>query len=306
MKKFILIASFTALGFAAADAQTTPNPKTPGSFISKNGHEVLPQEGEWALGFSASSFLGYAGNLLNGNTANTAPAFGNANAPTINTLGNLNGIAVLGKYMKRADLAYRVRFQANAYTNTRNNYVSKSTLTPNPLLPEYVEDKQTINNSAFLLGFGLEKRRGSSRLQGVYGGEIILGFVTEGRTYEYGNDMDVNFNSPVSTTNFVTGTSAATSTRAVEENLGAQFFAGARGYVGAEYFFAPKMSIGAEVGYTLGFQTNATQTLVNETYDSGNLSAVNVETKRYGNSGLNSFGIGLDNLNAGLNLFVYF
>lgn len=305
MKKLILIVTFTAIGFAQANAQEKPA-KTTGSFISKNGHEVLPQAGEWAIGFSASSFLNYTGNLLNGNAANSAPAFTNANGPVINTLGNINGIAVMGKYMKRADLAYRMRFQANAYTNSRYNYVAKNSLVPNPLLPEYVEDKQTINNSAFLVGLGIEKRRGSSRLQGVYGGEIILGFVTEGRNYTYGNDMDVNFNAPVSTTNFVTGASAATSTRAIEEDLGYQFFAGARGYIGAEYFFAPKMSIGAEVGYTLGFQTNASQSFVNETYDSGNLTAVNVETKRYANSGINSFGIGLDNLNAGLNLFVYF
>ena len=305
MKKLILIAAFAAAGFMQANAQEKPA-KAAGSFISKNGHEVLPQAGEWALGFSASSFLGYTGNLLNGNTANAAPAFNNASAPTINTLGNLNGIAVMAKYMKRADLAYRVRFQANAYTNSRYNYVAKNNLVPNPLLPEYVEDKQTINNSAFLIGLGVEKRRGTSRLQGVYGAEIILGFVTEGRNYTYGNDMDVNFNAPVSTTNFVSGTSAAVSSRVLSEDLGYQFFAGARGYIGAEYFFAPKMSLGAEVGYTLGFQTNASQSFVNETYDSGNLTAVNVETKRYGNSGLNSFGIGLDNLNAGLNLFVYF
>lgn len=303
MKKLILAVAVTGV-FLHAQAQEKT--QTSGSFISKNGHEVLPQAGEWAIGFSATSFLSYTGNLFNGNVGNSAPTFNNANGPVINTLGNLNGIAVLGKYMKSTSLAYRLRFQANAYTNSRYNYVTKNSLTPDPLRPEFAEDKQTINNSAFLLGAGMEKRRGSGRVQGIYGAEIILGFVSENRDYTYGNDMDINFNAPVSTTNFSTGASAASSSRVVEEDLGFQFFGGVRGYIGAEYFFAPKMSLGAEVGYTLGVQTNSTQSFVNETYDSGNLSTAKVETKSHRSSGLNSFGIGLDNLNAGLNLFLYF
>lgn len=305
MKKLILIASFAVAGLVQVNAQEKP--KTTGSFISKNGHEVLPQAGEWAIGFSASSFLNYTGNLLNGTTNNSAAVFSNANTPTISTLGNLGGISAMGKYMKRADLAYRVRFQASATSNSRYNYVEKNNLVPNPLLPEYAEDKQTAYNNAFLLGLGMEKRRGTSRLQGVYGAELILGFVNDRNEYTYGNDMDVNFNNPWSTTNFVAGTSAQISSRVIEEDLGYQFFAGARGYIGAEYFFAPKMSIGAEVGYTLGFQTNGEVSIVSEQYDSGNLTAVNVESlKRYKNGGLTSFGVGLDNFNAGLNLFVYF
>ena len=125
----------------------------------------------------------------------------------------------------------------------------------------------------------------------------------------YGNAMDADFNAPQST-NFNTGGgvggSFAASNRVIERDLGASFFMGARGFVGVEYFIAPKISLGAEVGYTLGFQLNGQQRFVNETFDGGNNQAVNVESKTYRNQGLRSFGMGLDNVNAGLNLFFYF
>ncbi|MBW7844151.1 MAG: hypothetical protein H3C45_00600 [Bacteroidia bacterium] len=308
MKKLVLILSIACVAFNQVNAQqaTESSTNSTTSFISKNGHQVLPQAGDWSIGFSASSFLGYAGNLLNGNTANNAGVFANANAPAVSTLGNIGGIAFVGKYMADANTAYRVRFQANSYLNKRQNYVLENNLTPNPLLPTYVKDEESAQTNAFLIGAGLEKRRGQARLQGVYGAELIIGVLSENYSYTYGNAMDLNFNTPLSTTNFSGGFSSNVSSRVLSRNNGAQFFAGARGYIGAEYFFAPKMSIGAEIGYTLGFQTNGDQSVVSETYDSGNLKTVQVESKTFRNSGLRSFGIGLDNVNAGLNLFLYF
>lgn len=277
------------------------------SFLSKNGHEVLPQAGEWSLGLSATSFLQYAGNVFNGATAtNGAPAVNNANGA--NTLfGNIGGVAVVGKYMKDAKTAYRARFQAN-YTSTVNRgYSLKSNLTPNVLLPEFVEDKQTLNTSAFLFAAGLEKRRGSNRLQGIYGAEAILGLTTQSSSYTYGNSIDLNFNNPASTGfgTLLGGTGIAGS-RPTEEQIGSRFFAGLRGFVGVEYFVAPKISLGAEVGYSVGFQTTGTSRRVDELYDSGSLKVVNVERKNYGSAQLRSWGVGLDNVNAGINMFFYF
>lgn len=304
MKKHFIQAAFL-LSFSSLMAQTET------SFKSKNGHEVLPKAGEWSLGLSATPFLQYAGNLFSGSTStNAAPAANNANAPFIQQLGNnLGGVAVVGKYMKTANFAYRVRFQANVYSNTYNNFVTANSLTPNPLLPEFAEDKQVVNTNAFLLGAGFEKRRGTGRLQGIYGAELIVGFNSSKESMTYGNAMDADFNAPQST-NFNTGGgvggSFAASNRVIERDLGASFFMGARGFVGVEYFIAPKISLGAEVGYTLGFQLNGQQRFVNETFDGGNNQAVNVESKTYRNQGLRSFGMGLDNVNAGLNLFFYF
>jgi hypothetical protein len=301
-KRIILIIAAAASLGGSLHAQTVT------SFKSKNGHEVLPQEGDWALGISATTFLGYAGNLLNGNTANASPAINNANGATANAIGNIGGVALYGKYMVSPDMAYRVRFQANANSVTMRNYVLESNVTPDPLAPEFVQDKQVRNTSAFLIGGGIEKRRGAGRLQGVYGGEVILGFQSESREITYGNEMNETFTAPLST-NFnatsIGGTSAA-GTRLVKESIGSQFFAGARGFIGAEYFFAPKMSIGAEIGYTLGFQTNGKGESTVETFDTQSFASKKITTKTLRNNGLSSFGIGLDNINAGINLMLYF
>jgi hypothetical protein len=277
------------------------------SFKSKNGHEVLPQAGEWSIGVSASSFLQYFGNSLN-NTANqVAPSISYANGPSNQIFGNLGGVSFTGKYMASATMAYRVRFQANYTQTTNRGYSLKNTIIPNPLLPEFVEDKQTLNQSAILLGGGIEKRRGSSRLQGIYGAEVLLGFQSQEAAYNYGNAMDLNFNNPATTAfgNLLGGTGLANA-RPVEESIANRFFAGARGFIGVEYFIAPKISLGAEIGYTIGFQTFGRAIRVDETFDNSALKSVNVERKNYGSSQLYNWGLSLDNTNAGINLNFYF
>lgn len=280
------------------------------SFKSKNGHEVLPQKGNWALGVSATSFLQYVGNMASGaTTTNNAPVFNNGNGPSIlNGQHNLGGASVFGKYMLTGKTAVRVRFLANAYNETRREYVAKNSLITNPLSPEFAEDEYTRGVSNFAVGAGLEKRRGNHRLQGVYGAELFLGFLSETRSVSYGNEMNADFTSPNSTNFFgnINNLGGVNYSRTTDSDLGNTFYAGARGYVGVEYFVAPRISIGAEVGYSLAFAMNGEASRTDETFDPGSLSAVKVETKLKRNANLTTFGMGLDNVNAGLNLFLYF
>ncbi|MES2702861.1 MAG: hypothetical protein V4649_09495 [Bacteroidota bacterium] len=311
MKK--IYALFIGLAAAAPSfAQTTDAPvasdKAPVcySFKSVNGHEVLPQQGDWALGVSATSFLGYIGDLMNGSTNNNAPTFNSANTPDAFGIGRLSGMAVMGKYMKRSDLAYRVRFQLNAGNVAYRNLVAKSLSSPDPLNPEYAEDKVSTTSYAVLLGGGIEKRRGSGRLQGIYGAEALLGVAGSSRSYTYGNDFTTAFTTPVSTTDFNAGTSAGATSRVLESSAGTMFLFGVRGFVGVEYFVAPKISLGGELGYTLGFSTYGENSVTTETWNPLTSSAVEIETEGFSNNGLRSFGIGLDNVNAGINLNFYF
>lgn len=280
------------------------------SFKSKNGHEVLPQEGNWAIGVSATSFLQYVGNMASGaTTTNNAPTFGNGNGPSVlNGQHNLGGAAFLGKYMLSSKTAVRVRFLANAYSETRREYVAKNSLIINPLAPEFAEDEYTRGVSNFAIGAGLEKRKGNGRLQGIYGAELFVGFLSENRTVSYGNAMNADFTSPNSFNFFgnINNLGGVNYSRTTESNLGNTFYAGARGYVGVEYFVAPRISIGGEVGYSFAFAYNGEASRTDETFDPGSLSAVKVETKLKRNNNLSTFGLGLDNLNAGLNLFFYF
>lgn len=310
MKKIVFICLAAALSSPAfsqtAEPATTKSAEKELSFKSIHGHEVLPQAGEWALGVSATGFLSYLGNIANGNTANLAPAFGPANGASAFAIGQLGGMAVMGKYMKTSSFAYRARFQVNAGSVDYRNTVLKSTPTPDPLNPSYTDDKMSYTSSTVLLGLGIEKRRGTGRVQGFYGAEALLGFAGGQKKYTYGNAFDINYNSPMSTTDFSTSSSAYSSSRVLENNTGTMFLFGVRGFAGVEYFIAPKLSLGGEMGYTLGYSSNGKGSVVTETWNAPVNQKATVTTDNYGASGLRSWGIGLDNVNAGINMHFYF
>jgi hypothetical protein len=302
MKKISIYAVLLLLGFAA-----TAQSGSDYSFKSKNGHEVLPQSGDWALGFSANPFLNFAGNAMSGFTGfNNSPVVQNANGATIlnNQLGLGQGL--FGKYMLDGSTAIRVRFMANYTSETFSNFVAKDELNANVLLPSFVEDTRNIRTSTNMIAAGIEKRRGQGRLQGVYGGEFFLGYSRTRQTTEYGNPMNIDFVNPNSTTNFPGTNAQPQAIREVERDFGPRFFTGVRGFIGVEYFIAPKISLGAEVGYSFGFVRDGDGYILNERFDGGNLEAVKVETKTQRNNGISSAGFGLDNTNANINLLFYF
>src|SRR5690606_21841534 len=76
------------------------------------------------------------------------------------------------------------------------------------------------------------------------------------------------------------------------------FLIGARGFIGVEYFFTPKISIGGEFGYTLGFQTEGKNVVTTEQWNPSTQSVHTIKTDAYpGGTGFTSVGAGLDNLN---------
>lgn len=304
MRRYILSAAVIVF----ATCTMAQNEST--GFKSKNGHVVLPEKGNWSIGISANPFLQYAGNFLNGATAtNAAPFVNHANAADILN-GNLNlGAGFLGKYMLEADMAVRVRFNASTYNETRKEWVAENSFITNPLTPSFVEDKmeRTLNN--YNLSVGLEKRKGSStRLQGIYGAEVFIGYLNETRSFDYGNQMSSDFASPASF-NFignVNNLAGVPFSRTTEQNVGGRFYVGARAFIGVEYFVAPKISLGAEMGYAAGFMTHGDASRTDETLSPETLTAVEVTTKLKRNQNLTGFGWGLDNFNSNINLFFYF
>ncbi len=105
------------------------------------------------------------------------------------------------------------------------------------------------------ISLGIEKRMGSTRVQGFYGAEVMLGFGTGTTTsYNYANSIDPQNGTLPTTTAYNGGANIISpSERVVEDNRGGMFMIGARGFVGAEYFILPKFSLGVEYGIALGF-----------------------------------------------------
>lgn len=320
MKKFFIL--LTALTVSApifaqdteveVDVQTSPSASvsSASSVKSKRGEEVLPKAGDVGLGISATPFLQYVGRLFTG--GNNAPTFGNAAHPINNTnLPFLGGFAAPGnaiwyKRMIDDNTAHRVRLQFD-FSKTRQRFTTAANNpTPDPLNPTFVEEKTITKNASVLLGLGMEKRRGSTRLQGVYGAELLVGFYNQNTVNEYGNAISVEFDNPA--TNLpqpVIAPFGAANARVLENDPGKTFFLGARLFAGVEYFFLPKMSLGGEIGYTAGIARTGMSSTTYEYFDTAT-QTVQERTIESRNGTIDGYGIGLDNIGANINLFFYF
>ena len=202
---------------------------------SKKGLTILPEEGDWARGVNAVPFLNYLGNTFNGSDNNST---------SFNFLNNNQ--TIFGKYFLDEKTAIRGALRIGVSSVQTNNFVLDMAATS----PEdLVEDTRTQNTGIYILSAGIEKRKGSTRIQGYYGAEVLVGLSTEKTTYEYGNALSVSNPSVFYTSDFDNETVVQGSQRDLYENPGNTWMFGARGFIGVEYFVAPKLSLGGEFGW---------------------------------------------------------
>lgn len=252
MKKSILAVA-VILGTTTTFAQ---------DLTSKKGENYLPEAGDWAISVDATPFLNYAGNFIGGNGTNSAPG-----------VGYTNGYpwSIKGKMFADETTAYRagvrIAFGSMNYSNLIGD--AADTVAANyPTLPGMVTDEYKSSYNNVVLTGGLEMRRGNSRLQGFYGGELMFGMGGTKDTYTYGNAINTSINA-----NMVDGSSSyATSwnggsnftmdafgndSRYTEVKSSSLMF-GLRGFIGAEYFIFPKIALGFEYGWGFGFMSTKT------------------------------------------------
>ncbi len=240
MNKHILVVSLAALAMTA-QAQIK----------SKKGENYLPEAGEYSIGVDATPFLNYAGNMLNldGNTA-----------PTQNFLNAQQ--TLIGKRFKTDKMAYRgiLRFGVSSEnsTNTLNRF--GATAPTFPALPELVEDKYTERSTFIGLGGGLEWRRGTTRLQGYYGGDLMVSFSNSSRTFEYGNALNDSTSVTALTSAFgedntinIINDTYGNTARIINQKDGSMLAITLRAFVGVEYFIFPKISLAGEFGWGVSF-----------------------------------------------------
>lgn len=209
---------------------------------TKRGQAILPQAGDYSLGFDAAPLANFALNLIK---------FGQNTGQDAEHPGYVSGLeqVIVGKYFLANDLALRARFGINSITS------SEKTFGPNPLTPSAVDpenillSKSSESESDIFLGVGLEKRRGYNRLQGIYGGELILGYGSSKTSNKY----EIEFNKTAQDSGFIT----PGATRVLSTKGGGSLTFGVRGFVGVEYFVAPKISVGAEFGWSVGVVSQA-------------------------------------------------
>jgi len=270
MKKILTLIFLSSL--IAASAQLQPVLK------NKRGIQILPQKGDFCLGLSANPYLEYLGNLFN-NTANN-------NSP--NTNFALSNQRLFVKYMKTNDMAYRAGFRVGVINNSQT--FDALDISPGAPVNSMVVDVWKQRATILGLSFGIEKRRGHTRLQGFYGADVFVNY-NSGTTfkYEYGNKLE----------NYDTGTVLTT------KNKGAGSFSfGVRAFAGVEYFVAPGISLGAELGYGPSIYFNNAAERTTEQYDFNN-SARREETRAISpkSKGIN---LDTDNANGIVKLLFYF
>jgi len=245
MKKSIAVVAM-AFGVTSAFAQ---------DLTSKKGEPFLPEAGEYAISIDANPFLNYVGNFFGKTNNNTAPTFNFLN----------NNFVITGKKFKDATNAYRASVRLgfdNTSTKAQTADRASTATVTYPTLPGMVENKHAKSNTNIGISVGIEKRRGKTRLQGVYGAEAGIFYGSTKDKYTYGNALAASGATPVGVSaagdgmngnvNITTDT-YGNAARVTVKKGGASFSIGVRGFVGAEYFVAPKISIGGEFGWGIGF-----------------------------------------------------
>ena len=252
MKKSVLFMA-VAFGFSTAVAQ---------DLTSKKGEQMLPEAGDWSIGVDATPFLEYAGNFFGKSATNNAPTF-----------NFMNGQTIVGKYFVDATTAYRGAIRIGFGSTTQRAMVANRGVVPTqpnnyPTADPMVENSWKHSETNIGFSAGIEKRRGKTRLQGYYGGELGIFIGSSKDAFTYGNALvpvstssanpvvsvdpiDDLFSSGNNIMNNVPSTGAGTG-RVLERNNGGTFVFGVRGFIGVEYFILPKISLGGEFGWGIG------------------------------------------------------
>ncbi len=270
--------------------------------VSKKGEPFLPEAGEYAIGVDAAPFLFYLGNMFSPN-GNQAPG----------TAFNNPELAISLKIFRRADLANRAKIRLGFMSDTWNGYQPEfsDVATDNVVKDSY---NRTVTN--IYVSYGVEKRKGQTRIQGFYGIEGGVGLATESHKFNYGNAIENNNQVPTRTEYELVfqDPSAETQTNfadnnafIISHNTGPRFTVGARAFVGAEIFIFPKVSLGLEFGLGAMVAVRGKSKVESESWTiptgGGSETLVSKITQHGGHT---SIGIDTDNTRGSINLNFHF
>jgi hypothetical protein len=181
-----------------------------------NAQTLTSKKGEAYLPEKGDWAIGFNANNLFRYVGNAFNGNTNNAAPS---LTNWVSNSIVGKKFTTANTAYRVVANIGFGTETETDEQSSNT------------NKYTESGFDVSLGLGKEWRRGKTRLQGYYGADVLLNVNSR-------SDKETN-------------TSNLTSFKERKDKDGLGFGIGVNGFLGAEYFIFPKISIGAQYQYGL-------------------------------------------------------
>lgn len=273
MKKSILAVA-VLLGTSATFAQ---------DLTSKKGENYLPEAGDWAISIDATPLLGYVQGIFGSNGSGSGGSWSFLNGNNV----------ITGKYFVADDMAYRGGINIGFNSVTERAYTTELDASGAPVTPAAVViDERKTTGSMIMLTGGMEWRKGTTRLQGFYGGELGLGFGGGSKVdYTYANAY--SWNGTAGTASQTHAVDGSTDVNNVTNKGGIMF--GLRGFIGAEYFVLPKLAIGGEFGWGLGLQTTGEGTVTTTQLNTAGTGTEQVTNETVAKG--SAFGVGTDNSN---------
>ena len=294
MKKIVISIGLCLVGFVSM-AQNVDEVNN-AAYVSKRGVYLLPQAGDFAIGIDVDPFLTYLGSFFS-NYGNTAP--------------DLSSQTIYGKYFLDDNRAVRAKLMLGLFNAVNKGFVlDNAAFVSNPATDRTVVDIERTSGSEVLLQAGYEFRRGNGRVQGFYGGEIVLGYGGGKVKYDYGNRMTAEVKAPLTYDFYSSSSPQASDYRPTEIKLGKTFLAGLGAFAGVEYFFAPQLSLGCELGLGFVFEnTGQNKATIEEWNYVADRREVN-STKNQSGDSWSNYGTNARNLGGGTyttaNLFLLF
>jgi len=118
MKKIILLLFlFSSFNLFLAQEESTETENS--TFQSKNGFNVFPEKGDFAVGLSMSPIFNYLGNIFNGNTGNASPNANFMSNPQLSSPPN----HLFAKYFLTDNTAVRATLEYGGTDNQNKLYV---------------------------------------------------------------------------------------------------------------------------------------------------------------------------------------
>ncbi len=265
--------------------------------VSKNGHQITPEAGDWGIGIDVDPLLNYVGNMFNGTQDNSTPSWNYVDNSPI-------PMTITGFMIKDETTAYRGKIRIGTGSTKSISIIDRDGSTSFPAAT--IEDERKSSATNILVSLGLQKMRGKHRVKGFYGAEIVVGSGNGGNTtFDYGNPFNTDSTSltgygQTTITDWSVGSGSATvvSSRTTETKSGSTFYVGLRGFIGAEYFLAPRISIAGEFGWGVGLASTGEGETKTEFFDTGlNPFAIDdvVRTTTSTTGKTSSFGLDTDN-----------
>ena len=267
---------------------------------NKKGQDLMPVAGEIGVGVNAIPVFNYIGDIFGLSSNNTS-------LDTNKFIGYFGSQTLFGKYMLTDDNAIRVNLRVGQQnTTTTVDVVNDLAGHPDSLTSDVFRGRQSDIN----IGVGYEFRRGKNRLRGIYGGELLWSRSKQKGNYTYGNAFGVTNPAP-STTDFSLLSATPQTNRIRSFDNGTIQGLGVRLFGGIEYYFAPKICVGTEFGWTVGGAWQGRSTITTEFWSplaldpaTGSTGAVDfTESNSFTQS---SFSMDTDNFNGAVYFLFWF